>query len=208
MGALWLVWLVGASVSMSCAPRGAGTTATPSAPTATAASPSRLPSSPASAQPAIAEQVELHGRLDGTDRIAWIVLAAREEVAPISATGGWRITEQGGKQGLVRGAGGEGWRIEQRGKLLRVAGAGGDATPWRYGPFVVQSAGEGGFVQYGGKRFRGELWFSPTDSGIMVVNRLVVEDYLRGVVPLELGTRALTDRAALEAQAVAARSYT
>ena len=41
----------------------------------------------------------------------------------------------------------------------------------------------------------------------MVVNSLPVEDYLRGVVPLELGTRAEVDRSALEAQAIAARSY-
>lgn len=189
--------VVGAVIG--CAPRTPASTATaaPAAASTTVATP-----------PVIAEQVALSGRLDGIDRIAWIVLAAREEVAPISATGGWRINEQGGAQALVRGAGGEGWRVEQRGKLLRVAGTGGDATPWRYGPFVVQSSGDGSFVQYNGKRFRGELWFTPTDSGITVVNRLVVEDYLRGVVPLELGTRALTDRAALEAQTVAARSYT
>ncbi|MFY7948072.1 MAG: SpoIID/LytB domain-containing protein [Gemmatimonas sp.] len=34
------------------------------------------------------------------------------------------------------------------------------------------------------------------------------EDYLRGVVPLEIGTRNAFDRAAIEAQAIAARSYT
>src|SRR6185295_2948028 len=43
--------------------------------------------------------------------------------------------------------------------------------------------------------------------GVRVVNRLDVEAYLRGVVPRELGVRGASDRAALEAQAVAARSY-
>jgi stage II sporulation protein D len=42
----------------------------------------------------------------------------------------------------------------------------------------------------------------------MVVNRLPVEDYLRGVVPLELPVRNPAEIAALEAQAIAARSYT
>jgi stage II sporulation protein D len=41
----------------------------------------------------------------------------------------------------------------------------------------------------------------------MVVNRLPVEDYLRGVVPLEIGRLGARDSAAVQAQAVAARSY-
>jgi len=41
-----------------------------------------------------------------------------------------------------------------------------------------------------------------------VINRLPVEDYLRGVIPLELGAVADSELAAMEAQAVAARSYT
>ena len=41
-----------------------------------------------------------------------------------------------------------------------------------------------------------------------VVDRLDAEDYLRGVVPLELQLESPNDGAALQAQAVAARSYT
>jgi stage II sporulation protein D len=60
----------------------------------------------------------------------------------------------------------------------------------------------------GGKRYRGDLAFDGSDSGIVVVNRLRMDDYLRGVVPLELGrTRSMAELAAVEAQAVAARSY-
>lgn len=151
---------------------------------------------------------ELHGRLDGVDRMARIALDPGVARASVSATTRWRIDEQGGRQSLVQGAGGEAWRIEQRSGLLRIAGDGDDSTPWRQGPFVARVASSDGYLQYNGKRYRGELWFSATDSGVMVVNRLPVEDYLRGVVPLELGTRQAFDRAALEAQAVAARSYT
>ena len=157
-------------------------------------------------QTATATSGELHGRLDGVDREAWIALAGGAARATVSATGAWRVDELGGRQKLVRGAGGESWRIERRDAQLRVAGDGDDATPWRTGPFVARAT-EGGFVQFDGKRYRGELWFTATDTGILVVNRLPVEDYLRGVVPLELGTRRITDRAALEAQAIAARSY-
>ncbi len=173
--------VIGATVGTACAPRGGGTRATVAG-------------------------AERHGRLDAADRTARIALTGGVPQAAVSATTPWRIDEQGGRQSLVRGAGGEGWRVEQRGALLRVAGDGDDATPWRGGPFVARPTSNG-FVVFNGKRYRGELWFTATDSGVQVVNRLPVEDYLRGVVPLELGTRQRTDRAALEAQAIAARSY-
>ena len=152
-------------------------------------------------------RTEREGKLAGTDRVVLIALAGKATNAPVSADGAWRIDEQDGRMLLVRGAGAEPWRIEQRGTLLRVTGEGNDATPWRAGPFVARSADAESFLSFDGKRYRGELWFTPTDSGILVVNRLSVEDYLRGVVPLELGTRNEIDRAALEAQSIAARSY-
>lgn len=63
-------------------------------------------------------------------------------------------------------------------------------------------------VRFKGKRYRGLLRTVVTDSGTLVVNVLPLEDYLKGVVPLELGERPAAERAALEAQAIAARSYT
>lgn len=63
-------------------------------------------------------------------------------------------------------------------------------------------------VTFKGKRYRGILRTVATDSGTLVVNVLPLEDYLKGVVPLELGERPAAERAALEAQAIAARSYT
>ncbi len=183
--------VVGAVVGAACAPRGPAPVTTPTASSPTASTESR----------------ELHGRLDGVDRTARIGLTLATRSAPVSATTRWRIDEQGGRQSLVRGTGGEQWRIEQRAGLLRVAGDGDDATPWRTGPFVARPSATDGFVRYNGKRYRGELWFTASDSGVLVVNRLAVEDYLRGVVPLEIGTRQPTDRAAVEAQVIAARSY-
>ncbi len=158
-------------------------------------------------QPKPASAGEAYGRLDGRDRMARIALAGKAATAGVSATGRWRIDEQGGRQSLVRGQGAESWRIEQRGALLRVTGDDGDATPWREGPFVARASDAGSALRFENRRYRGELWFTPTDSGILVVNRVPVEDYLRGVVPIELGTRQPSDRAALEAQAIAARSY-
>ena len=74
-------------------------------------------------------------------------------------------------------------------------------------PVVVRPEGNSPFVLWNGKRYRGELIITPTDSGLMVVNRLPMDDYLRGVVPLEIGNRTAAEFAAVQAQAVAARTY-
>ncbi|MBL0938041.1 MAG: SpoIID/LytB domain-containing protein [Gemmatimonadaceae bacterium] len=195
--------ITAAAVMVACAPA-----LTPGIPTDTPAS---SPSADAAKTTSGSGLVrgESSGRLErGRDRMAMIALEGRARLAPVSATGRWRIDEQGGRGALVRGQGDEPWRIEQNGRLLRVAGDGDDSTPWREGPFVARPIEGEVFVRYNGKRYRGELWFTATDSGVMVVNRLPVEDYLRGVVPLEIGTRTATDRAAIEAQTIAARSYT
>ncbi len=62
-------------------------------------------------------------------------------------------------------------------------------------------------VRFKNKRYRGILRAVNTDSGVLVVNVLPLDQYLKGVVPLELGERPSAERAALEAQAIAARSY-
>jgi stage II sporulation protein D len=58
-----------------------------------------------------------------------------------------------------------------------------------------------------GRRYRGEVEVTVTAAGLLVVNRLGLEDYLRGVVPREVGSLSRRDHAAIEAQAVASRSY-
>jgi stage II sporulation protein D len=77
----------------------------------------------------------------------------------------------------------------------------------RLGNARVTIAARSGVVTLNGKRYRGELVALPGDSGVLVVNRVALESYLRGVVPRELGVRGPSERPALEAQAVAARSY-
>jgi stage II sporulation protein D len=75
------------------------------------------------------------------------------------------------------------------------------------GPLVVRPDANSQFVVWGGKRYRGELVITATDSGLLVVNQLPMDDYLRGVVPLEIGNRTAAEFAAVQAQAVAARTY-
>jgi stage II sporulation protein D len=72
---------------------------------------------------------------------------------------------------------------------------------------LVAQPTDGSFVLWNGKRYRGELLISQTDSGYLIVNQLPMDSYLRGVVPLEIGNRTAAEMAAVEAQAVAARTY-
>jgi len=61
-----------------------------------------------------------------------------------------------------------------------------------------------GYIKIQGKRFRGEIEIDPF---LRVVNRVKIEDYLKSVVPLEIGSPFLSNFEALKAQAVCARSY-
>jgi stage II sporulation protein D len=137
-----------------------------------------------------------------------VMLSAQARVVSLTSSGPWHIDERGGDAPLVRGTGGEQWRVEYRGsRLLRVVGEGSDATPERTGPFVVRPSTATGTIQVDGKRYRGAIWLVPADGGMMVLNVVAIDDYLAGVVPYELGTGAERDIEALKAQAIAARSF-
>ncbi|MEX2109852.1 MAG: SpoIID/LytB domain-containing protein [Gemmatimonadaceae bacterium] len=74
-------------------------------------------------------------------------------------------------------------------------------------PGVIRPPAGEQFVTWNGKRYRGELVISATDSGFLVVNVLPMDSYLRGVVGPEIGARTAGEFAAVQVQAVAARTY-
>jgi len=76
------------------------------------------------------------------------------------------------------------------------------AAPLRLEP---ERADDG--VLIGGRRYRGTALLQRGSVGVTVVNHVPMESYLRSVVALELGFRAESDRPAVMAQAVAARTY-
>jgi stage II sporulation protein D len=112
----------------------------------------------------------------------------------------------GGNVPVVRGAYKNGRNQIVRIALATAAREGPDLRSGT-GPLVVRPESGNPFVVWNGKRYRGELVISATDSGLLVVNRLPMDDYLRGVVPLEIGNRTAAEFAAVQAQAVAARTY-
>jgi stage II sporulation protein D len=63
------------------------------------------------------------------------------------------------------------------------------------------------FLSYGGTQYRGIFVLRASPKGLVLVNILNLEDYLKGVVPEELAPDRFHGYEALKAQAVAARTY-
>ncbi len=102
----------------------------------------------------------------------------------------WIVSEAGGLEEPA-------FRISRGEATRRVAGR------W----LMVRTTGSEG-VRVLDRRFRGEIMLFLNDRGtINVINRLSLADYLRGVVPREMGPRIYDDLDALKAQTVAARTY-
>jgi stage II sporulation protein D len=123
----------------------------------------------------------------------------------VGAAEPWTVSDRDGRV-VAQGSAGEQIALAAAGTSITLTDAGG-STHVLAPPLAVSTRGSEATVTVNGRRYRGGLSVVLADSGLRVVNRLDVEAYLRGVVPRELGVRGASDRAALEAQAVAARSY-
>jgi stage II sporulation protein D len=136
-----------------------------------------------------------------------ILLASRQSSVRVTAAGGWRIFASDGVTLVAVTNPGERWILEREGRLVSARREDSRTVPLRESPVVVRPLDPGGTIAFNGRHWRGELLVSAADEGLIVVNRLRMDDYLRGVVPLEIGTTSQGDVAAVEAQAVTARSY-
>lgn len=134
-----------------------------------------------------------------------IALAARQATYELRSTGGWRLLDDAGRV-MARASESERWVIQRKGDRLRAVRSDGTTTPWRASSLT--QVAETGVLKAGATRYRGAIRAVATDSGVLVVNVLALEDYLRGVVPREIGVRRADEQAAVEAQAIAARSFT
>ncbi|MCK4545336.1 SpoIID/LytB domain-containing protein [candidate division WOR-3 bacterium] len=64
-----------------------------------------------------------------------------------------------------------------------------------------------GVLYLHGKGYKGALKFLYLNNKISVINEVNIEDYLKGVVPYEIGNLSLDKVEAVKAQAIAARTY-
>jgi len=67
--------------------------------------------------------------------------------------------------------------------------------------------GSGSHVRFSQKRFRGIIKVLPYGRNVRLINVVYMEDYLRGVVPPEIGPRDENEIDAIKAQAVERRTY-
>jgi stage II sporulation protein D len=167
----------------------------------------RAPGDSAPAYPIEQDDAPPMPGLEGRGSAVRIALAREVQRVTLSGTGEWRIYDSGGGSTLLRAPRGALWTIESRRGQLRAVDEEGRASAERAAPFMARTASRGSYIAVNGKRYRGEVWVFPVGQGVTVVNRVSVEDYLRGVVPLEIGRRGAGEEAAVAAQAVAARSY-
>ncbi len=72
---------------------------------------------------------------------------------------------------------------------------------------VVIPRGNKGLLSYRGKRYRGMFKIIPHGSNLRLINIVHMDDYLKGVVPPEIGFVGEKEFEAIKAQAVAARTY-
>jgi stage II sporulation protein D len=160
--------------------------------------------------------------MSGTKQQVRIAIATSVPEGKLAATGSWVVAQadsifllcraqscstsggMGSILGIGRGTAQE-WTFAREGDRVRFGRTGAASQTQLKSVLVSPSAGS--ILTWEGKLYRGEIVISATDSGLLVVNRLSMDDYLRGVVPLEIGSRAPAEFAAVQAQAVAARTY-
>ena len=146
-----------------------------------------------------------HGLALRTVRVA---LTRGASQVRLSADADWAFYTGDGEALLGTPRFGETWTLVADGGRVLLRREDGTELPARYASVVARTRDDVGTISYNGRRWRGELVIRPDEGGrLLVVNRVAMDEYLRGVVPLEIGTRAMADFPAAEAQAVAARSY-
>jgi stage II sporulation protein D len=145
------------------------------------------------------------GYKNGATQQVRILLDGSTADSHLSSTGDWALFQAGSSSPVAQLHSGEQLTASREGGTLRLNPQINVETA--KGQLIARPVSEGSFVTWNGKRYRGELLLSATDSGLLVVNRLPMDSYLRGVVPLEIGNRTAAEMAAVQAQAVAARTY-
>jgi stage II sporulation protein D len=117
--------------------------------------------------------------------------AARPRLQPLGLSQSWMV--------------GEGGALEHAAMVVTI-----DGKSYRHeGRWLEIAAPRDVGLPHDGTRYRGSLMVFLNERGrLNVINELPLEDYLRGVVPREMGPYVFDQLEALKAQTVAARTYT
>lgn len=117
--------------------------------------------------------------------------AARGRLSALGIDQGWVVSEGGQLENAAL-------RVNQAGRERRLEGR----------TLRLEAPAEVG-IPFAQGRYRTRLLVYLNDRGLLnVINELSIEDYLRGVVPREMGPELYDQLEALKAQTVAARTFT
>ena len=125
----------------------------------------------------------------------------------MSAASPWEIFAADGRTPVAVTQVNERWVLQRDGRGIAAMREDSRPVSAREPVLIVRPLDADGLLLFNSRRWRGELVISLGGDGLLVVNRLNMDDYLKGVVPQEIGTSLPRDQAAIEAQAVSARSY-
>jgi len=152
------------------------------------------------------------GGLPARDPYLRVGLAVGPDSVVVASPGGLRVRDLATGREASEGQGPEAWRLfpAADGGVMAVSGGpsgGGDTLPGARQDLLLEPRSGPGLL-IDGRPYRGaaEVLALP-DRGLVVINRVRMEAYLRGVVPLEIGPRSAGEAEAVRAQAVAARTY-
>jgi stage II sporulation protein D len=144
-------------------------------------------------------------RIDSPRQSPWIRVALAEDVEKVT------LELQGPAQLRCCAGHTRAWESGRRVEItLRdgvIALDDGDAAAGSRRPLRVESLHPSTQIRFGEHAYRGTFEIRAGERGLTVVNEIELEVYLRGVVPWEIGWQDPQRRTAVEAQAIAARTY-
>jgi len=75
-------------------------------------------------------------------------------------------------------------------------------------PIILEPADPNSQFSYHGHTYTGSIYFQPaSDNSVHLINKLLLESYLSGVVPAEIPSIKMDEYEAIKAQAICARTY-
>lgn len=126
----------------------------------------------------------------------------------ITGTGRFQVVDRESGEIVGESSRGHVWALAPSGAWIEPTTPEGQSQGLYTGPIHIKPAERGGRIWVSGREYRGIIELRTNGQGLLtVVNELDVENYLRGVVPVEIGRLKTSQIAAVKAQAIAARTY-
>ncbi len=162
-----------------------------------------------SARPAPSDTAPTTGAFKpGQNPAIRVGLLVNRDTVSLTGTASTKVVDQSSGEVIGTSSPGQTWRMQAKGAWIDVSAPGGAAQGLYTGPIQVSPTTREGRIKVSDREYRGSMEVLNKDGKLTVVNILDVENYLRGVVPPEIGKLAEDGIEALKAQAIAARTYT